>query len=54
MNSKYELWTRWHKEDWKFHKSGNDLEELKALGEGLSKSLPLSYKLFKVKRTEVI
>ena len=52
MNDKYELWTQWPREDWKFFKSGNDIRKLQDTAKRMSKSLGVSCKIYVVKRFE--
>lgn len=52
MNDKYELWTKWPREDWKFQRSGNDIRKLQDTAKRLAKSLGISCKIYAVKRFE--
>lgn len=52
MNDKYELWTKWPREDWKFFKSGNDIKKLQDTAKRIAKSLGISCKIFAIRRFE--
>ncbi len=52
MTDKYELWTKWPGEDWKFFKSSNDIEYLRATAKRVAKSLGISCKIHAVERFE--
>ena len=52
MNSKYELWIKWSKDDWKHQLSHDDLAKLRELAKSMKESLPIEVKIFAVERFE--
>lgn len=52
MTDKYELWTKWPSEEWKFFKSSNDIEYLRTMAKSVAKNLGISCTIYAVERFE--